>query len=346
MKRDGILFGDGGCNAKLGGDLLEQIIPGAPFRDPRVVCGMEFSEDAGVFDLGDKLIVQSTDFFPPMIDDAYLFGQVAACNALSDIYVMGAKPITALNIVAFPHPKHPLSLLKAILQGGQDILNRAHTSLLGGHTINDTSIKYGLAVTGEATKNQITSNGGGEAGDLLLLTKPLGIGIALNAAKGDDPIWRPEATIAEAINWMTTLNDHVLSAILKFNIKCATDITGFSLMGHALEVAQASNVDIRLYKDALPAITGVTRLAQVGFYPAASHYNKKRYQHALKTETPNAPELDLIFDAQTSGGALLAVKPEIVHNVIDFLSTAYNYPVALIGTMVPKTDKAAVIEVI
>ena len=347
MKKYNILEGAGGCDAKLSTDVLEQVVySNTYYRDERVINGLEDADDAGVFKItDDKVIVQTTDFFPPMVNDPYLFGRISACNALSDIYAMGAKPLTALNLVAFPHEKFPVEILKEILNGGRDILKEAKCSLLGGHSITDSGIKYGLAVTGEAEFGKTADNSHAEVGDILILTKPLGSGIAMNVAKAETDFWNSKSTVDEALKWMGTLNKEAGEAISKFNIKTATDITGFSLIGHLSEIAKASKVDVLLYKDSIPAMGDVLRLSKVGFYPAASHKNKKIYSKFIKTEF-DTPVIDLLFDAQTSGGMLLSVNKNKLKNVLQFFDENLDYPVSIIGEVRKRAGSSAVIEVL
>jgi selenide,water dikinase len=288
----------------------------------------------------DKVIVQTTDFFPPMVNDPYLFGRISACNALSDLYAMGATPITALNLVAFPHEKYPTEVLKSILNGGRDVLKEAKCSLLGGHSITDSGIKYGLAVTGEAKLGETADNSHANVGDILVLTKPLGSGIAMNVAKAETDFWNSKSTVEKALKWMGTLNKEAGEAIRKFGIKTATDITGFSLIGHLSEIARASKVDVLLYKDSIPVMGDVLRLLKVGFYPAASHKNKRIYSKFVKTEF-DLPIIDLLFDAQTSGGMLLSIPKDKLKAVLDFFDENLDYPVAIIGEIKDRKNEGA-----
>ena len=342
-----ILDGAGGCDAKLSTDILEDVIYKEDYyRSENVINGLEDANDAGVYKISEnKVIVQTTDFFPPMVNDPYLFGKISACNALSDIYAMGAKPITALNLVAFPHEKFPIEILKEILAGGRDILKEAECSLLGGHSITDSGIKYGLAVTGEAFFGETADNSHALQGDILVLTKPLGSGIAMNVAKAETDFWNSKGTVEEALKWMSTLNNVAGEAIRKFKIKTATDITGFSLIGHLREISKASDRDIVLYKDAVPVMGDVLRLSKVGFYPAASHKNKKIYQKYIKTKF-DLPIIDVMFDAQTSGGMLLSVSKDKLKDVLKFFDDNLDYPVSIVGEVREKKEIEPVIEIL
>jgi len=347
MKKYNILDGAGGCDAKLSSEVLEQVVySNTYYRDERVINGLEDADDAGVFKISDdKVIVQTTDFFPPMVNDPYLFGRISACNALSDIYAMGAIPVTALNLVAFPHDKFPIKVLKLILDGGRDVLKEAKCSLLGGHSITDSGIKYGLAVTGEAKYGKTSDNSHAKNGDILILTKPLGSGIAMNVAKAETDFWNSKATVDEALKWMATLNKEAGEAITKFEIKTATDITGFSLIGHLSEIAKASKVDVLLYKDSIPVMGDVLKLSKIGFYPAASHKNKKIYAKYVKTEF-DLPIIDLLFDAQTSGGMLLSVNKDKLRDVLQFFDDNLDYSVAIIGEIKERQGEEVVIKVL
>ncbi|MBN2695230.1 selenide, water dikinase SelD [bacterium] len=337
-----------GCDAKIDSSLLHNILnPKSFYRDKNVLIGSENGDDAGVYRLSDDLaIVQTVDFFPPMVDDPFTFGKIAACNSLSDIYAMGAVPITALNIVAFPTDRYPIESLKLILEGGNEILKEAKTSLLGGHSIQDDSIKYGLSVTGTINPNKIASNDGAESGDILVLTKPLGIGVAMNLAKGDDSLWNTKKTVQEAIKWMSTLNSVAGEAISKFNIKSATDITGFSFIGHLSEIANASKKDVKVYKDSIPFIYQTDKWAKMGFYPKASYKNREIYSKYISTEYKNDSIVDLLFDSQTSGGVLLAIPKKILKDVLIFFDDKLDYSVSIVGEITPREGDSLKIEIL
>ncbi len=337
-----------GCDAKIDSSLLHNILNQSSFyRDKNVLIGSENGDDAGVYKISDDLaIVQTVDFFPPMVDDPFMFGKIAACNSLSDIYAMGGVPITALNIVGFPTDRYPIEILKLILDGGNEVLREAKTSLLGGHSIQDDSIKYGLSVTGTINPNKIASNDGAESGDVLVLTKPLGIGIAMNLAKGEESLWNTKKTVQEAIKWMSTLNSVAGEAISKFEIKSATDITGFSFIGHLSEIANASQKDVKVYKDSIPIIYQTDKWAKMGFYPKASYKNREIYNHYITTEHQNDPIIDLLFDSQTSGGILLCVPKRKLKDVLKFFDDKLNYSVSIVGEITKREGDLLNIEIL
>lgn len=280
-----------------------------PLHNPNVLVGFETSDDAGVFRMRDDLaIVQTVDFFTPIVDDPYDFGRIAAANALSDIYAMGAMPITALNIAGFPIESLGAEVPATILAGGAAVMLEAGVALLGGHTIDDEEPKYGLAVTGIVHPAKIVTNAGAQPDDVLFLTKPLGTGILATALKNDVI---DETQLTEAIAWMTMLNAGAATAMIAIGVHAATDVTGFGLLGHAHEIARASGVRIRLAATALPIYAGVLELIAAGVAPGGSRRNA--VEHAVFTEfgATVTPELRMIAsDAQTSGGLLIAVAPE------------------------------------
>jgi selenide,water dikinase len=276
----------------------------------RVLVGYGTSDDAGVFLLRDDLaIVQTVDFFTPIVDSAYDFGRIAAANALSDVYAMGGTPVSALNIAAFPEDL-PLEILEKILEGGAAIAREAGVAILGGHTIKDDEPKYGMAVTGTIDPRRIVRNAGAQPGDRLVLTKPLGTGVLATALKRDAI---DEGTMQHAVTWMTTLNERASQAMLDAGAHAATDITGFGLLGHAREMAVASGVRITIDAEAVPVMPFVRDLVREGYVPGGTRDNLAAYQ----TWTTFDPGVDegtrlILADAQTSGGLLICVAPERV----------------------------------
>ncbi|MBI2265203.1 MAG: selenide, water dikinase SelD, partial [Armatimonadetes bacterium] len=235
---------------------LSRVLESLPFApDPRVVVGLHPGDDAGVFQLTpDLLIVQTVDFFPPVLDDPYGYGQVAAANSLSDVYAMGGTPVTALNIVAFPIKDLGISVLTEILRGGSDKVTEAGAALLGGHTVTDKEPKYGLAVTGVVEKHRLVTNAGASPGDLLILTKPIGTGIATTAIKQQ---LATDDLIGRVTEIMASLNKAAAVLMADWQVRACTDITGFGLLGHALEMAQASNVTLEIDAASVPLISGI-----------------------------------------------------------------------------------------
>ena len=282
-----------------------------PSGDERVLVGYATADDAGVFKIRDDLaLVQTVDFFTPIVDDPHDYGRIAAANSLSDIYAMGGVPITALNIAAFPSERLPLSVLERILAGGAEIAKQAGVAILGGHTIKDAEPKYGMAVTGTIDPRSIVTNGNARPGDSLILTKPLGTGVLSTALKKG---MRSAEDLHQAIEWMATLNDMASRAMLQAKVHAATDITGYGLLGHAGEMARASHVALRIEAASVPLLPGVLTLIEQGAVPGGTTQNA--HEHARFTSFgANVPrEMRLAFsDAQTSGGLLIALPPEEV----------------------------------
>jgi len=277
--------------------------------DPNVLVGVATSDDAGVYKLNDQLaLVQTVDFFTPIVDDPYDFGRIAAANALSDIYAMGAIPLTALNICAFPIDDLDKEILSRILEGGAEIARQAGVSILGGHTIKDAEPKYGMAVTGTVHPDRIVTNAGARPGDLLLLTKPIGTGILSTALKRGAI---DEAAMAPAIEQMTRLNFRASEAMIANEAHAATDVTGFGLLGHAREMARASHVALAIDADAVPTYDGVLDLIANGVVPGGTKDNAA--DHARFTTfaaTVSDAQRLLLSDATTSGGLLVSIHPD------------------------------------
>jgi selenide,water dikinase len=253
----------------------------------------------------DLALIQTVDFFTPIVDDPRTFGRIAAANSLSDVYAMGGSPLTAMNIVCFPRQSLSLEVLRDVMLGGLDVIHQADTLLVGGHSVEDPEFKYGLSVTGTVHPDRVVTNAGARPGDRLILTKPLGTGVLATAIKGG--MATPEAE-AEAIRWMITLNRDAAGAMQEVGVNACTDITGFGLLGHTLEMASASQVTIELRASLVPLIPGARDLAMMGMIPAGSFANRKFCERAVSVDDAVDPVLvDLLADAQTSGGLLIAV---------------------------------------
>lgn len=274
-------------------------------HDPNLLVGTETCDDAGVYRLTDDLaIVQTIDFFPPVVDDPFIYGQIAAANALSDIYAMGAAPRTALNLVGFPDDKLPLTLLGEILRGGADRAKEAGCVIVGGHTVRDAEIKYGMAVTGVIHPSRILTNAAARPGDVLVLTKALGTGFITTAHKARHC---PEEAFNAACASMIQLNKVACDVMLEVGVHAATDITGFGLAGHAYEMAQGSGVTIAIDLERLPLLPRVGELVNRGYFTRASKTNASFVAAGLKTEGKLDPvRREVFYDAQTSGGLLIA----------------------------------------
>jgi selenide,water dikinase len=276
---------------------------------PDLLVGRENADDAGVIRVRDDLaLIQTVDFFTPIVDDPRTFGRIAAANSLSDVYAMGGSPLTAMNMVGFPRQSLPLEVLREVLLGGLDVVHQADTLLVGGHSIEDPELKYGLSVTGTVHPDRVVTNAGAQPGDRLILTKPLGTGVLATAIKGG--MITPDAE-AEAVRWMTILNRDAAEAMREVGVHACTDITGFGLLGHALEMASASRVTLELRASLVPLIPGVRGLASMGMIPAGSLANRKFCERAITVEDGVESQLvDLLADAQTSGGLFIAVASD------------------------------------
>jgi selenide,water dikinase len=274
--------------------------------DSRLLVGRETFDDAGVFRVSDDLaLVQTVDFFAPIVDDPFDFGQIAAANALSDVYAMGGQPLTALNIVAFPTNDLPLEVLTRILAGGQDKVHEAGAVIVGGHTVVDTELKYGLAVTGRAHPDFLLTNAGARPGDQLVLTKPIGNGILATAGKRGQLSPESERAMLEA---MKALNGAASRAALAVGSRCATDITGFGLLGHMSHIARASNVTLRLDLDAVPIFPGVREAVRAGFVTDGAKRNAEYLRDLVHWKKGTEEDRAILHDPQTSGGLLVCIS--------------------------------------
>jgi selenide, water dikinase len=279
--------------------------------------GPETSDDAGVFKLSETLaLVETCDIITPLVDDPYTFGRIAAANALSDVYAMGGRPVTALNLVFFPACRLPLDSLAEILAGGQDALTEAGACLAGGHTVEDDELKYGLSVTGVIHPARIFRNSTALPGDRLILTKPLGVGIISTAIKAD---LADAGVVAEAVGWMTRLNDRASALMAMCGATACTDVTGFGMIGHAMEMAGGAGVTLRIELDTVPLMTGVGGLINDGMVPAGCYRNRDHYLTGINAGGIAAEALLPLFDPQTSGGLLIALQPAAA---ADFLKRA------------------------
>lgn len=304
-----------GCAAKIPPQVLAGLLGRLPVNAAgreRLLTRSDSNEDAAVVTVpAGMALVQTLDFFTPIVNDPFAFGQIAAANALSDVYAMGGEPWCAMNIVCFPVQDMPASVLERILAGGASKLEEARCALAGGHSVNDPEVKYGLSVTGVVSPDNFAANINLKPGQVLMLTKPLGTGLISTAVKvgldGADEL--EQALIANAAR----LNAGGSRVIRELRLTAATDITGFGLGGHALEMAEASRVDVHIRTEALPLLPRVLELAEMGLLPAGSHANK-RYRMGETVVRPgvNPYRLDVVFDAQTSGGLLMALAPEDV----------------------------------
>jgi selenide, water dikinase len=300
-----------GCGCKLSAADLRPIVASLPrSADPRVLVGADTADDAGVVQLtADLAIVQTVDFFTPIVDDPYAFGRIAATNALSDIYAMGARPVAALNLVAYPLATLGPEVLREILRGGADAAAAAGAAIVGGHSIDDPEPKYGMAVTGVVAPDAVLTNAGGRPGDALVLTKPLGAGAVATAIKRG---LADAALVERAVRVMTTLNDRAAEQARAADAHALTDVTGFGLLGHVHELAAASGVAAEIDAAAVPAIDGVLALLETDAALAGGSQRNRADAETFTTWADAVPEARrrLVCDAMTSGGLLAAVAPE------------------------------------
>ena len=309
-----------GCGAKVGAGVLSQLLEGIRVHhDPNLIVGFDKSDDASVYKVSDELaIVQTVDFFPPIDDDPYTFGQIAATNALSDIYAMGAEPKLCLNIMAVPESM-PREAVHAMLRGGYDKVYEAGALITGGHSIHDDEPKYGLAVTGFAHPDKVLTNSGAKEGDVLFLTKPLGIGVATTAARAG---LVSEETRKFAVQLMTTLNKSARDAMVRYRVHACTDVTGFSLMGHLLEMTQGSGLSARIDTKKITFLPEVLELARMGVLPAGLYRNRSFAEASVEPGDVELAVQDLLYDPQTAGGLLIAAHPDDADALQDALEAS------------------------
>ena len=299
----------GGCGAKVGAGVLSQLLEGLQVHyDPNLLVGFDKSDDASVYKVSDDLaLVQTVDFFPPIADDPYLFGQIAATNALSDVYAMGGEPKLALNLLCVPE-NMPKEAVHDLLRGGYDKAYEAGTIITGGHSILDPEPKYGLAVTGFVHPDKVLTNSGAKPGDVLILTKPLGVGIITTGAKAD----MVEKEVMDRIyNQMAKLNKAARDIMVQYDVHSCTDVTGFALLGHSFEMAQGSDCTIHIQTSQVPYHKEAYEMAQMGFIPAGAYRNRQYAEGGMKNVGNVSQAMqDILFDPQTSGGLLIALPED------------------------------------
>jgi selenide, water dikinase len=327
-----------GCAAKHPPGYLFPLLAGLPkVTDPRVLVGSATADDAAVYKLTDEIaLVLTTDFFTPVVDDPFDFGRVAATNAISDVYAMGGTPITALNIVGFPDETLEGTILARILEGGADSARKAGIDIVGGHTIKTDEPIYGLSVTGTVHPNRIFSNAGAKAGDALVLTKPLGIGIITTAAKQNRD---SRGAIAEVIELMATLNRAACEAMLGSSARAATDVTGFGLLGHLRNMTVASGLEATIEFSQVPVLAAARAYVAEGIAPGGTHANHRYLRGLVTFDVANQAQL-LLCDAQTSGGLLIALPESDADALIADLTARGTPCAARIGTLKQGTPGA------
>lgn len=305
-------------------------------HDKNLLVGLETSDDAAVYKLNDHTaIIQTLDFFTPIVDDPYMFGQIAAANALSDVYAMGGEPILAMNIVCFPTCLS-MDILTKILKGGADKVKEAGALLVGGHSVDDNEPKYGLSVTGIVSPDKVMSNNLAKTGDVLVLTKPLGTGILNTAIKAG---MLPESLMKKAMFVMSGLNNFSAEGMKVANVNSCTDITGFGFLGHAYEMAKASNVTLLINSKDIPIIEGTIDYANMGLVPAGAYSNEKYLEgHVFFDESVPIYMKDILFDPQTSGGLLISVPKDRLKDLLDFYNEKLLTDFSVVGEVVKKEE--------
>jgi selenide,water dikinase len=308
--------------------------------DKNLLVGIETSDDAAVYKLTEDIaVIQTLDFFTPVVDDPYTFGAIAAANSLSDVYAMGGKPTVAMNIVCFPNCLD-IDMLGEILKGGADKVIEADAVVIGGHTVEDDEPKYGLSIMGIVHPDKILKNHGCKVGDVLILTKPIGTGIVNTAIKAEIA---SKEVYNEAVKVMTTLNKYAGEIIVDYNINACTDITGFGIMGHGYEMASASGITIKLFKDKIPVIKGAREYAEMGLVPAGTYNNKGYLKNKYKlVDIPEWLE-DILFDPQTSGGLLISTPKDQVEPMMERLMNL-EIKSAIIGEVIDKDEVPLIVE--
>jgi len=309
-------------------------------EDANVLVDAATRDDAAVYRIApDRALVATVDFFTPIVDDAATWGAIAAANALSDVYAMGARPLFALNLVGWPRDMLPLELLGEVLRGAVEVTARAGCLMLGGHSIDDQEPKFGLAVLGEVHPERMLTNSAGRAGDRLVLTKPLGTGILTTALKRD---LLAESALEPAVRSMTALNDGAARAALAAGVRCATDVTGFGLLGHLGNILAGSGVGARIEWSRLPLLAGAVELAGRGCVPGGTRRNYQAARAEWADDLSEAERL-LAVDAQTSGGLLLAVSPARLETLLEALAREATPAAAVIGELLPEPGMLRVV---
>ena len=306
------------------------------FKNDKLIVGLETSDDAAVYKINDDVaMIQTVDFFTPVVDDPYTFGQIAAANSLSDIYAMGGEPALALNIIGFPNCL-PADVMAEILKGGASKVMEAGATLAGGHSIEDDEPKYGLCVTGFVHPEKILKNYGANPGDVLILTKPIGTGIINTAIKAEIA---SNYAKDEAVKVMTSLNKNAGEVFKKYPLSSCTDITGFGLVGHSIEMAESSDVTFELEVKKIPVIADAIEYALMGLVPGGAYKNRKYFESKSQLENIEEVYLDLLFDPQTSGGLLVSVPSIYVDSIMHDLESKVETTCAVIGKVTEKKDK-------
>jgi selenide,water dikinase len=325
------------------GDLAKALSDLPLISDPNLIVGMERAEDAGVYRLNDDTaLIETLDFFTPIVDDPYTFGQIAVANALSDVYAMGGRPLTAMNIVCFPVKKMDISILKDILAGGLDKMREAEVVLVGGHSVEDNELKYGLSVTGVIHPARVVLNTGARAGDRLVLTKALGTGIINTALKGG---LADERAVAGAVECMSTLNRKASELMMEMDVHACTDVTGFGLLGHACEMINGSEVGMKIRASSVPLLPWTEEYARMGLIPGGTIRNRDYRLNMIEVAAEISDEtLLILFDAQTSGGLLISVPEREAALLVEKMRENGIRDAAIIGEVVAGPQCKIIVE--
>lgn len=313
-----------------------------PASNPNVLRSIEKLDDAGVYKISDEVaIIQTIDFITPIVNDPYTFGQIAAANSISDVYTMGGKPITAMNVVCFPSKTMDMAVLNAVLRGGLDKMEEAGVALMGGHSVTDLEMKYGLSVTGTVHPDKLVTNSGTRLGDDLVLTKPLGTGVMSTALKNK---LIADEDMAEAIRSMTTLNRKAAELMIDMGVHSCTDITGFGLIGHASHLIQEGEIGIAFDYNSIPIFSGVMDLLKKDVYPGGLARNRDFYGASVDfPEEMPAFERNILFDPQTSGGLLIAIPSAVSAELVKKLHEAGVLSAAVIGKVIKQPERKIIV---
>lgn len=331
-----------GWAAKIGPETLAQVLSKLPkFKNEKLIVGLETSDDACVYKINDEVaMIQTVDFFTPIVDDPYTFGQIAAANSLSDVYAMGGEPSLALNIIGFPNCLSP-DVMAEILKGGASKVMEAGATIAGGHSVEDDEPKYGMCVTGFIHPDKVLKNYGAKPSDVLIITKPIGTGIINTAIKGG---LCSKETEKKAIHVMASLNKNAKRVIEHYPVSCCTDITGFGFAGHSAEMAEASLVTFEIDIKKVPVIEDVFEFAEMGLVPAGSYRNRKHFDSRVTFIGVSEKYIDLAFDPQTSGGLMFAINEMYADEIMEKLKENLDTESAVIGRVTEKQDKFIIIK--
>lgn len=310
-------------------------------EDPNLLVGLSKADDAGVYRLSDDIaVVQTVDFIAPIVNDPYSFGVIAAANALSDVYTMGGKPITAMNLVCFPSDKIDISILTYILNGALDKLNEAEVALVGGHSVKNDDLKFGLSVTGVIAPKKVITSSGAQDGDVLILTKPIGIGVMTTAIKAG---LVDSSVESQLIQQMAMLNRKAAEIMVPFEVNACTDITGFGLIGHACKMAENSEVSIELFVDKIPLIDKALEFCRMGIIPRGAYSNRNYYDAKVGKNDVKEELMDLYYDPQTSGGLFISIPEQKAEEMLNCIKQAGYKEAAIVGRVLKNGENRIIL---